>query len=147
MNAENPEQLGQMLHPLQDSFFHQDYGSRIGHLIPSALSYIFPFVHDPDNLSTRVEITVAAFQATFQVLKDKADEWGQNGIGKNSVFADIGGLFFRTLAVYDADYVNYDPQSDILTISATPTHVMGLADELAKQGYTVYVDGVCYAGC
>ncbi len=126
MNSSDLVTLGQTLHNFQDTFSHEGYGATFGHLFAG---------HAPDILSNDVNKAVEAARQTFEILNKKAKERGLQGFGE----PDMGLL--RSMAVYDADVVSYNPATKDLTLSVSPGAVKGLVKSLKAQGYTVVVDG------
>ena len=118
--------LGQTLHHFQDTFSHEGFGAGMGH---------FWSGHGPDILSNDVGKAVEAALQTFAILSKKAVERGEEGFGA----PDMNLL--RSMAIRDANVLDYNPATNTLTLEASKGDAQALAEDLKKQGYTVAIDG------
>jgi RHS repeat-associated protein len=121
--------FGKRLHHYQDTFSHDGFKPRVGHLWAG---------HEPDKTHNDPAKAVRAALGTFDILSQKAAEMGMNGFG----VPDQGLL--GALALANADILDFDPRTGSITVEVDNGGVLAVAKALKEQGYTVYIDGAEY---
>lgn len=134
-SASGPTELGAALHSVQDAFSHAHYKWPLGHGLDNLAG------NSPDNTARDPNKAMVMAEWTFKVLGGDPEELDREFL---EVLFSVESMEDRREMLEEAvKGGSSDGMHFLVTDGELPSKI---GDHYLEQGYTVWIDGVIYAG-